>query len=166
MVLIFAAWGTGAFAQEVKELTPRNSWLKAGVNAGLPVGDVADYTSFVLGLELKGQLMETNHVGLGITTGYNHFFAKENFKSVGTIPLAGFLRLYPKAEGFFIGTDLGYSLVTQDNAKGGFYIKPQIGYHNYDWNVFGFYSHIFRDGNNGGNIAHTGLGVTYNLRFN
>lgn len=156
-----------AMAQQTgtTEITHRNSWLKAGVNAGIPVGDANNSHAFVLGLELKGQLMETNHVGIGLTSGYNHFFPKEDFKSFGTVPLGGFLRLYPKSEGFFLGSDLGYTVVTAKDAKGGFYLKPQLGYHNYNWNVFGFYNHVFRKENKGGNIAHVGVGTTYNLRF-
>lgn len=159
--------GTVLLAQKTEEITKKNSWLKLGINAGVPVGDISNYSSFVAGLELKGQLMETNHVGIGLTTGYNHFFAKNNLQSFGTIPLGAFIRVYPAAKGFFAGLDGGYSVVTGiDNAKGGAYIKPQLGYHNYDWNVFGFYNNIFRSDVNGGNIAHVGIGATYNIRFN
>ena len=154
-----------AMAQESTEITKKNSWLKAGLNVGVPVGDLSDYSSFVAGLELKGQLMETNHWGIGLTTGYNHFFAKDNFDDFGTIPLGAFLRYYPQSKGFFIGSDLGYSFVTTKNADGGFYVKPQIGYHNYDWNVFGFYNGVLRSDNKGGNIQHVGIGATYNIRF-
>lgn len=154
------------FAQETTEITSKNSWLKAGLSAGVPVGDVADFSSFVLGLDLKGQLMSTPHLGIGLTTGYNHFFAKDNFESFGTVPLGAFIRVYPKAQGFFAGTDLGYSFITNvDNADGGFYVKPQIGYHNYSWNIFGYYNGIFRSDNSGGNIQHVGIGATYNIRF-
>ncbi|RYD80197.1 MAG: hypothetical protein EOP53_08420 [Sphingobacteriales bacterium] len=157
----------GAFAQETTEITSKNSWLKAGLSLGVPVGDVSDSHSFVAGLDLKGQLMSTPHLGIGLTTGYNHFFAKDNFESFGTIPLGAFIRVYPKAKGFFAGTDIGYSFLTNANdADGGFYVKPQIGYHNYAWNVFGYYNGILRGDNAGGNIQHVGIGATYNIRFN
>jgi len=155
-----------AMAQETQEITSKNSWLKAGLNAGVPVGNTADVSSFVAGLELKGQLMETNHFGIGLTTGYNHFFGKDGFDDGGTIPLGAFVRFYPQAKGFFIGTDLGYTIVTTKGADGGVYVKPQIGYHNYDWNIFGFYNGVFRSDNKGGNIQHVGIGATYNIRFN
>ena len=160
---------TGLFAQKTTtaDITKKNSWLKIGLNAGVPVGDIADFSSFVAGLELKGQLMETNHFGIGLTTGYNHFFAKNNGQSFGTIPLGVFVRVYPESKGFFAGVDGGYSVLTGANgAKGGAYIKPQLGYHNYDWNVFGFYNHIFRSEANGGSIPNVGIGATYNIRFN
>lgn len=155
------------FAQEpTTEVTHKNSWLKAGVNLGVPVGDVADFSSFVAALELKGQLMSTNHLGIGLTTGYNHFFGKDGFDGFGTIPAGAFVRVYPKAKGFFAGTDIGYSFITTKGADGGFYVKPQLGYHNYDWNIFGFYNGILRSDNSGGNIQHVGVGATYNIRFN
>ena len=155
-----------AMAQESTEITRKNSWLKAGLNAGVPVGDLSDYSSFVAGLELKGQLMETNHVGIGLTTGYNHFFAKNGAEDFGTVPLGAFIRFYPQAKGFFIGSDLGYSFVTKKDVDGGVFVKPQIGYHNYDWNIFGFYNGVFRSDSKGGNIQHVGVGATYNIRFN
>jgi hypothetical protein len=166
LAAVFASATLFAQTSEPSEITSRNSWLKAGLNAGIPFGTLGDVSSFTLGLDLKGQLMETNHVGIGITSGYNHFFAKDGFKSFGTIPLGAFVRYYPQSKGFFIGTDLGYSFITgADDATGGFYVRPEVGYHNYDWNVFGFYNGIFRGDDNGGNLQYAGIGATYNIRF-
>lgn len=151
---------------EPTEITKKNSWLKLGVTAGVPFGDMSDFSSFTLGLDLKGQLMETNHVGIGLTTGYNHFFPKDGFESFGTIPVGAFIRYYPQSQGFFIGTDIGYSFITgMEDANGGFYLRPQLGYHNYDWNIFGFYNGIFRGDDNGGSLHYAGIGATYNIRF-
>ncbi|MBN9297080.1 MAG: hypothetical protein J0I41_08710 [Filimonas sp.] len=147
-------------------ITSNNSWLKVGANVGVPVGNASNYSNFTLGLDVKGQVLETSHIGLGIATGYNHYFAKDGFKDFGTIPLGAFIRVYPASKGFFAGVDGGYSFVTgYDNAKGGAYIKPQIGYHNYDWNIFGYYSNVFRSDANGGGIGSIGVGATYNIRF-
>ena len=153
-----------AFAQTktTSDITNKNSWLKLGVDAGVPVGDMSSVSSFVLGGTIKGQLMETKNWGIGLTTGYNHFFAKEGFKSIGTIPVGAFVRYYPTSAGFFAGLDLGYSFITNSTVNGGFYMKPQLGYHNYNWNFFGFYNHIFVSNSN---VAHLGIGATYNLRF-
>jgi hypothetical protein len=148
------------------EVTPRNSWLKLGANVGVPVGNASNYSSFMAGLELKGQVLTTNYLGVGLTTGYNHYFGKDGYDGFGTVPLGAFLRIYPQRKGFFFGTDLGYSFVTgYDDAKGGVYVKPQLGYHNYSWNIFGYFNDIFRSDVNGGNIASVGLGATYNIRF-
>jgi len=163
VAILFAAMQASAQSTEV---TPGNSWLKLGANVGVPVGNASNYTSFLLGLELKGQVLETDYLGVGLTTGYNHYFGKNGFDGFGTIPLGAFLRVYPQKEGFFLGTDLGYSFITGVNsATGGLYVKPQLGYHNYDWNVFAFYNDIFRSDENGGSIGSVGIGATYNIRF-
>lgn len=158
------------FAQQTTpapEITKKNSWLKLGMVAGVPVGNLSDVSSFTLGLDVKGQLMQTNHVGVGLVTGYNHFFPKDNFKGFGTIPIGAFIRVYPQYKGFFAGLDGGYTFVTGiENAKGGAYLRPQLGYHNYDWNIFGFFNNVFRSDVNGGSLQNIGIGATYNLRFN
>ncbi|PZF74865.1 hypothetical protein [Taibaiella soli] len=148
------------------DITTRNSWLKIGANVGVPVGNISDYSSFTAGLELKGQFLETPHLGIGLTTGYNHYFAKNGFQDFGTIPLGAFIRYYPRSKGFFAGLDLGYSFVTgYDGATGGFYLKPQLGYHNYNWNFFGYFNDVFRSTDDGGDIGSVGVGATYNIRF-
>lgn len=158
---------TGSFAQQTNtEITTKNSWLKAGLMAGVPVGDAGDVSSFTLGLDVKGQFLLNPHFGLGVTTGYNHFFGKEDIKDFGLVPLGAMFRYYPSNKGFFAGADAGYSFVTGiENADGGFYVRPQLGYHNYDFNFFGYYNHVLRGDKNGGDIQHAGIGATYNLRF-
>jgi len=149
------------------EINRKNSWLKAGLNAGVPFADLADVSRFVLGVELKGQLMSTKNIGIGLSSGYNHFFPKEGFSNWGTIPAAAFIRYYPHRTGFFAGADLGYGFITSTvNNKGGLYARPQLGYHNRYWNFFGFYNGIFRSAGNGGHLQFAGVGATYNLMFN
>lgn len=149
-----------------EEITAKNSWLKVGLNAGVPLGEAADVSNFTLGVELKGQIMTTNHFGIGLTTGYNHFFPKSGFDNFGTIPAGAFVRYYPRSTGFFAGVDLGYSFITgMPDATGGFYARPQLGYHNYSWNFFAFYNGILRNTDDGGHIQSVGIGTTYNIRF-
>ena len=156
----------GAQAQST-EINSGNSWLKLGANVGLPVGNLSNYSSFTAGLELKGQFLETRYLGIGITTGYNHFFGKKGFEDFGIVPLGLFLRFYPMSKGFFVGTDAGYGFITGvSGATGGFNIKPQIGYHNYNWNIFGYYDGVLRSDADGGTISSVGIGAAYNIRFN
>lgn len=168
--LLFATLATlfiyaSAHAQS-EEINKTNTWLKFGVNLGAPLDPISNFSNFVGGLELKGQFMETDHFGIGLGVGYNHFFGKGVFNDFGTVPLGAFIRLYPDREGFFAGLDFGHSFVTgTGDADGGFFLKPQIGYHNYHWNVFGFYNQVLRDNLNGGNIPHLGIGLTYNIHF-
>lgn len=146
-------------------ITSRNSWLKAGLTAGMPVGDADDVTSFNLGLDLRGQHMVTPNFGIGLASGYTHYFAEDAFEDFGVIPAAVFLRYYFQPKGLFFGSDVGYGFLTGlENAEGGLYINPQIGYHNYDWNFYAFYQNTFAD--NDFDLQSVGLGVTYNIRFN
>ncbi|WP_257669211.1 hypothetical protein [Parapedobacter tibetensis] len=153
--------------QRTTNISRKNSWIKAGVNAGIPIADLADQSTFTLGAEVKGQLMSTPHWGLGLTSGYTHYFPEEGHENFGSVPVGVFARYYPARQGFFVGTDLGYSFQTGSelNGNGGMYVRPQVGYHNRLWNIFGFYNGIFRKEENGGHIQYLGIGTTFNIMF-
>lgn len=160
--------------RSLDEIDQSNSWLKVGALIGAPTGAVSDHTSFVFGLDVAAQFLRTNNFGVGIATGYSKYFEKSDtpeFQGMndgfGAIPLGLLLRFYPQPEGIFVGTDLGYTFlsgVTSEN-KGGAYIRPMVGYHNYNWNVFAYYNHIFRPETTI-DVQSIGLGMTRNLRFN
>lgn len=167
--------GLSVQAQQVRELdeiNEDNSWLKVGLNLGAPVGDVSNYSSFSLGLDVAAQFMRTDNFGFGVVSGYTNYFEKSDAEvrdglndGFGAIPLGLMFRYYPQPEGFFVGTDVGYSFLTGVNsATGGAYIRPQIGYHNYDWNIFGFYNQVFRE-DPAIDVQSVGVAVTYNIRF-
>lgn len=154
--------------------------IKVGANVGLAVP--ADNVSAAVGLDVAYQNLITPGFGLGIATGYTHYFGKDNNNlnnnDVGVIPAAALIRIYPKQTGFYFGTDLGYGfLVGNDKVAsnsnvnrpdGGFYIKPEIGYHNKDWNFFVQYQKVFTgsDGDIVGqdyNVGNIGAGFSYNI---
>ncbi len=153
------------FAQQKEiDITPDNSWLKAGLTAGIPVGDASDISSFTLGAEVRGQYLFNPNFAIGLASGYNHFFAKDQFEDFGMVPVAGFFRYYFTPNGLFLGTDLGYGFLTNvENNEGGLYINPQIGYHNRDWNIYAFYQNTFAENNV--DLQTVGIGATYNIRF-
>lgn len=138
------------------------NWLKLGVHAGIPVGDAGDTSSFALGIDGKYQFLTYDHFGFGLATGYSHFFGKEvnghDVDDFGIIPIAALLRYYP-TESFFLGADLGYGVISGVDADGGFYYRPEIGYHNENWNIFGFYQGVAADFA----PAQVGIGVNYNV---
>lgn len=162
--------------------------LKVGVSGGVAVPN--NNAAASAGLDLSYQYLATNHFGIGIATGYNQFFGKNKDisnvtlknNSFGVVPVAALFRLYPKSHGFYAGADIGYGIITGDkyvasNATvqrpdGGFYLRPQIGYHNRDWNFFVQYSKVFT-GDNGKiivgnesqkyNAGVLGIGVAYNI---
>jgi len=153
------------FADNQYRNNKKNSWLKAGIDASIPVGNLSNYSSFALGANVSGQFMETSHWGVGLTSGYTHYFAKSNYNSFGAIPIGAFVRYYAKPSGLFVGTDLGYTILTNwSSNNGGFYVKPHIGYHNYDWNIYGFYNQVFM-GSNSIDVQNAGIAISYNIRF-
>ena len=77
------------FAQQSENITTENSWFKAGLNVGLPTGDIADFASLTVGADVRGQHLVTPSFGIGIASGYNHFFGKDGASDIGLIPLAG-----------------------------------------------------------------------------
>ena len=159
--------------------------LKVGVNGGFAVP--AENASASLGLDLAYQKLVTPGFGLGIATGYSHFFGRENTVSgvnvdnndFGVIPVAALIRVYPKQMGFYLGTDIGYGFIVGDDKvatnagsvdrpDGGLYIKPEIGYHNKDWNFSLNYQKTFT-GDKGEmlgqdyNAGAIGVGLGYNI---
>ncbi len=157
-----------------------NNMIKVGANVGLAVP--ADNLSAAVGVDVAYQNLITPGFGLGIASGYTHYFGKENngYKNndVGVVPVAALIRIYPKQTGFYFGTDLGYGFLVGDKAVasntnvekagGGFYLKPEIGYHNRDWNFFVQYQKVFvgTKGDLPGqdyNVGNIGVGFGYNI---
>ena len=166
------------------ETPSMKNMIKIGANVGLAVP--AENASAALGLDLAYQNLVTPGFGLGITTGYTHYFGRENNvdgikldnNDFGVVPVAAMVRVYPKKTGFYLGTDLGYGFIVGDSKvatnsavsrpDGGFYIKPEIGYHNDDWNFAIQYQKVFT-GSDGEiasqkyNAGALGLGIAYNI---
>ncbi|MGX5686435.1 hypothetical protein ACWKWW_17935 [Chryseobacterium cucumeris] len=157
-----------------------NNMIKVGANVGLAVP--ADNLSAAVGVDVAYQNLITPGFGLGIASGYTHYFGKDNngYKNndVGVVPVAALIRIYPKQTGFYFGTDLGYGFLVGDKAVasntnveragGGFYLKPEIGYHNRDWNFFVQYQKVFvgTKGDLPGqdyNVGNIGVGFGYNI---
>lgn len=154
--------------------------LKFGGNAGVAVP--SSNASANAGIDLAYQHLVVPGFGLGVATGYNHFFGKENDglenNDFGVVPVAALLRVYPQEKGFYFGTDVGYGFITGnekvasnstvDRPDGGLYLKPEIGWHNRHWNVALQYNKVFTGdkgtiGSQKYNVSSIGLGVSYNL---
>ncbi len=139
------------------------NWLKIGVHGGVPVGDVSDVSNFALGFDLKYQFLNAESFAVGISTGYTNYFGETEglieYSDFGIIPLAGLFRYYP-TENFFLGADLGYGFLTEGDETGGFYYRPEVGYHNDSWNIFAYYQGLSVDNFS---PASVGVGVNYNI---
>ena len=83
--------------------------LAAGLNVGLPVGDIHNVSSFVLGGKIQGEYSFSENVTGAVTTGYDHYFGKDlgGYKvNFGAIPILVGPRFYP-SENFFVGAQIG-----------------------------------------------------------
>lgn len=160
--------------------------FKIGVEGGVSTTENA---SGNIGVNVSYQHLVTPGFGLGLATGYNHFFGKDytmygvnvQNNDFGVVPLAALVRFYPAKTGFYAGADLGYgfivgndkvtnnNLYNADMPNGGFYIKPEIGWHNRDWNVYAHYTTVLTgdEGTVAGNqkfgVGSVGVGVGYNI---
>lgn len=102
----------------------------AGINVGLPIGDLKNSYNFTAGVELQGELGFTEKVKGVATTGYSHFFGKDfaGYKpKLGIVPILVGARGY-LSEQFFLTGQIGYAFFTGDGDGGGFAFKPQVGY--------------------------------------
>lgn len=145
------------FVQAQKKGT---DWLKVGIHAGVPMAHSKDVSSFALGADVKYQFLDLKSFGLGIATGYTNYFGKDDNKDFGIIPVAALLRYYPTKR-FFIGSDLGVGFATGGNdTETGFYYRPEVGYHDNEWNIFLYYQGVSVSESNVGNL---GVGLNYNL---
>ncbi len=165
--------------QKAKPLSMKNM-LKVGISGGVAIP--SENASAAIGLDVAYQNLITPGFGLGVATGYTHYFGKDNIglnnNDFGVIPLAAMFRYYPKNTGVYIGADLGYGFIVGSDyvasnfplnkPDGGVYLKPEIGYHNNDWNLSIHYQKTFTDdksdiGTQNYNAASLGFGVSYNI---
>lgn len=106
-----------------------------GINAGLPIGDSGDISSFSLILDANFLWQVSDQFDAGIASGFSHSFGKKvtvanenfNFRDVSFIPIAGAAR-FNVSEQFTLGVDLGYAIGVSDGNDGGFYYAPKVQY--------------------------------------
>ena len=178
-ILALGVMSAGLLSAQRADMT---NMLKVGIHGGLAVP--AENAGGNLGVDLSYQNLITPGFGLGIATGYSHFFGKENNgydnNDFGVVPVAALIRVYPKQMGFYLGTDIGYGFIVGDDKvaandltntarpDGGLYIKPEIGYHNKDWNFSLHYQKTFTGDkgeltNQKYSAGAVGVGVGYNI---
>ena len=142
--------------------------FSVSVNAGLPVSDVEDYSSFALSGDVGYSFATESNLMLGVSAGFLNYFGKDyevlgatiEAESIQYIPVAGSL-MYRLTDSFSAGSKLGYAFGVDDDNDGGFYYKPMLSY------VVGnatslslFYEGVSNDGINANNV---GLGFTFGL---
>ncbi|MBV1924220.1 MAG: hypothetical protein KUG68_09365 [Flavobacteriaceae bacterium] len=130
-VLLFAAFAVFAFTASSAQ-----GQFRAGINAGLPIGDAGDFYSFNVGLDISMLWEVAESFEAGVASGYSHSFGDEiDLGAFGTIdvedaqyiPIAAAAR-YMLSEQFSLGADIGYALGIGDGVDGGFYYRPRVAY--------------------------------------
>ena len=134
--------------------------FKAGLNLGIPVGDLSDYSNLHFGADAAYMFGVADTFSVGPMLGYSNFFPEDSDDdNVQFLPIAAAGRL-SLGSAFFLGADLGYGVGINDGNDGGFYYRPQVGY---DFGLIGLvasYSGVSRDG---GSASSVNLGVEFGL---
>lgn len=150
--------------------------MKIGVNLGMPMGDVKDFTSLVIGADLAYLWPISEDLHVGATVGYLTFIAKEYDMPGGIpgIPQGGkikpddtaFLPIaataqYSINENFFLGADLGYALaMAPSGADSGMYYQPKAGYQTEKFEIYLGYKGVSRSG-----ASANALSLGFNYKF-
>ena len=115
-----------------------------GVHAGIPMGDIEDISSFEGGVDLAYRFTFVDIVEVGPLVGYSHFFGKDEFDDFNYIPIAASGRL-GLPQSFFAGFDIGYAIALEEDADGGLYYRPQVGYQFLNFGIVVSYAGIAED---------------------
>ena len=140
-----------SFAQVTKD-------FKVGVHAGIPVGDMADFSDYNAGADVAYLFGLAGIVELGPLVGYSRYFVDDVDLDASFLPVAasGRIDLGP----IFAGLDLGYAVGLNDGNDGGFYYRPKIGFGFLGLNLVGSYSAISMDGEE---VSSVNLGLEFGL---
>lgn len=133
LVLVFLGFGS-SFAQ---------GDLKLGFNAGLPTGDIGDYSSLQVGVDAAYLLNLLGVAEVGPMVGYSRFMGENDLPDIQFVPLAASGRL--NLAMLVLGLDLGYALAIEEGMNGGIYYRPKVGFGIGLLNLFASYSGISAD---------------------
>jgi len=167
--------GTNVNAQT----TPANKLrFGIGVEAGIPTGDIHDYSKFELGGTGRLQYGVNNNVALTLTSGYYNFFGKtytssvttptgtatSTFKarSLGMIPVKAGVKAFV-SDGFYLSGEAGAGFEVHPTIDGGdkntkLILSPGLGYATKSWDIGARYENFSGQGNNYGLV---GLRLAY-----
>lgn len=117
----------------------QDSKIIAGVSGSLPMGDLADVSSFGIGVDaaiVSDVVLDGIEIGIGV--GYTNYLGKEETTDVGIgtvttsyddlqlLPAVGKFAIMLGDSGLGIGADVGYAFALNDGVDGGLTYKPQV----------------------------------------
>jgi len=133
--------------------------FRLGAHAGIPLSDASDVSSAHLGIDASYLYGVTDRLAIGVASGYSTFLGKDDFDGYSFVPVAASLR-GGYGDSIFYTADFGYALALTDDAEGGFYIQPKLGWTNSRIDAFVFYKSISADG---ASLGAVGAGIAYKL---
>lgn len=123
--MLFVGIAVSGFAQK------GGSNFSVGVEAGLPVGNISNSHSFVIGGSLKYEAPIATGTNFTLTAGYSSFQGKTvgpiKFGAFGAIPVKAGIK-YFLADAFYGEAQLGAAFYTQSGGGTAFAYSPGIGY--------------------------------------
>lgn len=107
--------------------------LGIGANLGIPTNSAY---SFAAGIDVRMQFDVTKQLSVPVATGYNHFFAKDNYKGFNDLPNYGYIPVKtglkfffdPNGSGVYAMGEVGAAFGVTDQAKTTFLYAPTLGY--------------------------------------
>jgi hypothetical protein len=152
LIAVLALFSSGA-AYSQADMTG----FRVGVNAGIPLGDVEDASSFRIGADLAYMISLMDIVQVGPMVGYSHYFGEDGIDDFQYLPIAasGRLGLPSSLVG---GFDLGYAVGLGDGNDGGLYWRPSLGFRLFNVGLIVSYEGISDDA---GDVSSLNLGVEF-----
>jgi hypothetical protein len=148
----------------VKAQTTPASALRFGIGleAGIPTGNIKDYSKFELGGTARLQYGLANNLALTLTSGYYNLFASGDAKavggeSVGIVPVKIGIKAF-FADNLYFGAEGGAGFETKYDKNTKLILSPGLGYASKSWDVGVRYENFSGQSDNYGLV---GLRIAY-----
>ena len=159
--------GSSAKAQTTPATSPNpNPWrLGFGIEGGIPTGDAHPSSGFELGGSARLQFDATSNFAVMLTSGYNNFFIKDDYRapgdpsSLGIVPVKLGVK-YFFVPGIYVAGEAGAGFETNDPVKNNtkLILSPALGWANEHWDIGVNYTNYSGQSDNYGSV---GLRVAY-----
>ncbi len=93
--------------------------FRIGLNAGFPIGNKAEFSSFIANLEVDHDWAVTDNINVGASAGVTVFSGKDEFDDFKYAPIlaSGDITVI---DALSLGTDLGYGISLEEGFDGAF----------------------------------------------
>lgn len=148
----------------VKAQTTPASALRFGIGleAGIPTGNIKDYSKFELGGTARLQYGLANNLALTLTSGYYNLFATSDYKdiggkSIGIVPVKIGIKAF-FADNLYFSAEGGAGFETKYDKNTKLLLSPGLGYASKSWDVGVRYENLSGQSDNYGLV---GLRIAY-----